>query len=414
MEVPNRLQLHPGQTEVYRTNSRFKCIVAGRRWGKTQYAKVEIINKARVPESHIWYVAPTYPMANEIMWPELLSAIPSSWIRKIHETRLMITLANGTKIYCKGADDPQKLRGRGLNHVVLDEYQDMDPKTWSEVILPTFATTRGTATFIGTPKSFNHLYELFMKGQDPVNRAKGRWYSWQFRTVDSPFVSPEEIEAARQDSDEKTFRQEYEACFETMGGRVYYPFDRRIHVGDHPFDPKLPIWVGQDFNRDPMATVIMQPRPNGEVWVVDEIILSDASTDDSVTEIERRYWRYIRNTSIFPDPASNYAQHARGETDLDIFRERGYYNIFHRRKHPKVTDRVNCVNRMLKAADGSVKLRVDRKCRHTIESFEQTIFKEGSRDVDKRPSIEHATDAVGYCIEYKFPLKKIVLAGVSL
>jgi len=408
------LSLHPGQAEVYYCKARNKVVVAGRRWGKTQLAKVTIVRTARIPDQHIWYIAPTYPMANEIMWPELLMSIPHDWIRKIHETRMHIFLKNGTKIMCKGADDPQKLRGRGLNLVVLDEYQDMDGKIWTEVIRPSLATTAGKALFIGTPKSFNHLYREFQKGQDPELRRRGIWASWQFRTIDSPFVSPEEIEEARADTDEVTFRQEYEASFETMGGRVYHTFDRRIHVADLPFNPRLPIWVGQDFNRDPMSSVILQPQPNGEVWVVDEIVLKDASTEDAVNELERRYWRYQKNTSIFPDPAGSYSQHARGETDLDIFRSKGYYAIFYRRKHPKVIDRVNCVNRMFKAADGTVRLRVSHKCRHLIESLEQTTYKEGSREIDKRAGIEHSADALGYAIEYRFPMKDPKLIGISL
>lgn len=413
MTAPS-LSLHPGQIQVYHQPSRFKVIVAGRRWGKTQFSKISIIKAARIPRQTIWYVAPTYPMANEIMWPELLDSIPPDWIHKTHETRMALYLRNKTRIVCKGADDPQKLRGRGLNYVVLDEYQDMDPVTWPEVIRPMLATTGGKACFIGTPKSFNHLYDAFQRGQDPENRRRGTWYSWQFRTIDSPFVSPEEIEEARQDTDEKTFRQEYEASFETMGGRVYFPFNRQEHTGDLEFNPRLPLWIGQDFNRDPMSSVVLQPQENGEVWVVDEIVLRDSSTEDVVNEIERRYWRYQKNTTIFPDPAANYSQHARGETDLDIFREKGYYSIFFRRKHPKVVDRVNCVNRMFKAADGSVKMRVNRKCKNLIASLEQTIYKEGSRDVDKSQSMEHAADALGYPVEYRFPLRQIKLAGFSL
>jgi hypothetical protein len=408
------LKLHPGQSEVWRARSRFKVIVAGRRWGKTHYARTAIIKKAQVPDRLIWYIAPTYPMAKDIMWPALLDAIPRDWIRKVNETRLLIVLKNGTRIVCKGADNPDSLRGVGLHFVVLDEYQDMDPQLWVTVIRPTLATTGGEATFIGTPKAFNVLHREFLRGQDPENRAKRRWMSWQFRTIDSPFIPLEEIEQARRDMDERSFRQELEASFESMGGRVYYPFDRNIHVQDLKFDPSRPLWVGQDFNRDPMSSVIMQPMENGMVHVIDEIVLRNSSTEEVVSEIERRYWRHMHRTAIFPDPAGAYSQHARGETDLDIFRERGYMRIYHRRKHPKVADRVNCVNRLLRSADGSVKLLIDRKCKHLITSLEQTIYKEESREVDKAQGLEHSGDALGYPVEYNFPLRKIRIAGVSL
>lgn len=408
------LQLHPGQMEVFRSRARFKVIVAGRRWGKSMYSLIQIIRKASKPNSLVWYVAPTYPMAKDIMWPWLEQHIPPNWIVKKHDTKMYIKLRNGSRIVCKGADNPETLRGVGLDHVVMDEFQDMTPDTWKKVLRPTLITSGGDATFIGTPKSFNYLHEIYLLGQDPDLRRKGRWMSWQFRTADSPFVPPEEIEQARLDMDEKSFRQELEASFESMGGRVYYPFDRQVHVADLPFNPDLPIWVGQDFNNSPMSSVILQPQENGQVWAVDEIVLKGASTEDAVSELEKRYWRHLKNTSIFPDPAGSYTQHARGETDLDIFRERGYYSIHYRRKHPRQIDRITCVNRMLRRGDGSVGLMVSRKCKHLIQSFEQTIFVEGTREIDKTGGLEHSTDAIGYPIEYLFPLKKVVLAGVSL
>jgi len=75
---------------------------------------------------------------------------------------------------------------------------------------------------------------------------------------------------------------------------------------------------------------------------------------------------------------------------------------------------VNCVNRMLRAADGSTRLRVDSGCQHLIDSLEQTIYKEGCREVDKKMGTEHSADALGYAIEFKYPLRKIIIAGISL
>jgi len=414
MSRAKALKLHKGQAIVWRSLARFKVVVAGRRWGKTQLGRTEMIRAAALPRQLVWYVAPTYAMAKTIMWPELLDAIPRAWIRKTNETGLYILLKNRSIITLKGADKYDSLRGVGLNHVVLDEFQDMHPDTWKKALRPTLATTAGRATFIGTPKSFNYLHDVYQFGQNPKLVAAKRWESWQFKSIDSPFVPASEIEQARQDMDERSFKQEFEASFETMGGRVYYPFDRSVHVGEYKFNKELPLWVGQDFNRDPMSAVVMQPQKNGEVWVIDEIVLPNSSTAEAVSELDRRHWRYKSVTAIFPDPAGAYTQHARGETDLDIFRESGYRRIYHRRKHPPVADRVNCVNRMLRAADGSTRLRVDSGCQHLIDSLEQTIYKEGCREVDKKMGTEHSADALGYAIEFKYPLRKIIIAGISL
>jgi hypothetical protein len=410
----NTLYLHPKQLVVFRHRARFKVVVAGRRWGKTQLARTFLIRYAAVKRRLIWYVAPSYRMAKQIMWPELIDSIPAEWIEKVNETTLTILLKNKTRIELKGADNPDSLRGVGVHYLVMDEVQDIDPEAWKKVLRPTLASTGGHALFIGTPKAYNFLHELYLLGQDAMNQALGRWMSWQFPTITSPFIPKEEIEAAKRDMDEKSFNQEFLASFETMSGRVYHAFDRKVHVKSCPFNPALPIWVGQDFNIDPMSSVILQPQPNGEVWAVGEINLVGSNTAEVVAELDRRFYRWQKQVTIYPDPASNYSQHARGETDLDIFREAKYTRIRHRAKHPPVADRVNSVNRMFKAADGTVKLYIDPKCEKLIESVEQTIYKPGSRDIDKTLSVEHMADALGYPIEYLFPIHKPVIAGISL
>lgn len=416
-----KLRLHQGQRQVYDDKRRFKVVVAGRRWGKTQTAKIAIITRAVLPKQLIWYVAPTYGMARSIVWDELKDSIPRKWIHSINETRMAIRLRNGTRIELKGADKPDTLRGVGLHLLIIDEAQDIRADTWKKVLRPTLASTKGQAIIIGTPKSFNWLYDLYMLGQrgDQYRDKKGRtrlnaWKSWQFPTITSPFIPKSEIEAARADMDEKSFRQEFEASFETMSGRVYHAFDRSEHIGDYEFNPKLPIWIGQDFNIDPMSSVIMQPQPGGEVWIVDEVILFGSNTQETTDEISRRYFKHTKAVTFYPDPAGSQRGHARGESDLDIIKEAGFKRIKYRRKHPPVADRVNAVNRMLKAGDGAIKLRVNHRCKHTITALEQTIYKPGSREIDKSQGVEHPADGLGYAIDLEYPVRKITIMGVSL
>lgn len=408
------LKLHPDQQIVNSDRHRFKVVVAGRRWGKTQLSKIAIVGRAILPRQTIWYVAPTYRQAKMIMWDELKQAIPKSWIEKVHETDLTIRLKNKTIVSCKGADKPDTLRGAGLHFIVLDEFQDFKADTWEKVLRPTLASTLGDALFIGTPKGYANLYEVYINGVDGLKAKKKAWKSWQFPTISSPFIPEEEIEQAKEDMDPKSFRQEFMASFETMSGRVYHQFDRNKHVGEFKFNPKLPIWVGQDFNVDPMSTVIMQPQSNGEVWVVDEIFLHNSNTQDVCDEIERRYWRYSNQIIVYPDPAGGNRSSARGESDLDIFREKGFRKIKYRRKHPPVADRVNAVNRMFCDAAGNIRLRINKSCRHLITSMEQTLYKEGSREVDKSAGAEHMADAIGYAIELEFPTRRLKIAGRNL
>lgn len=401
--------------EVYKSEARFRVVVAGRRWGKSSLSKVLMIIKAsKYPRQRVWYVAPTYKMAKQIMWNTLVESVPKQWVVKSNESSLTIKLVNGSIIELKGADKPDGLRGVGIDFLVLDEFQDMSMDTWTQVLRPTLADTKGHALIIGTPKSFNALYKVYQYGQNPKNVKNKLWESWQFPTITSPFIPKEEIEAAKEDMDEKSFEQEFLASFNVMSGRVYYPFLRDLHIGKYAFDPKLPIWVGMDFNIDPMSAVIAQLQPNGELWVVDEIVLYNSSTEEMCDAIDKKYFRYQKQITIYPDPAGGQRQHARGETDLDIMREKGFKRIKYRKKHPMVIDRVNSVNRMLKTASGKVLLRIDTSCKHLINSLEQTIFKQGTREVDKKAGTEHSSDALGYMIEFEFPLKKLEIHGVSV
>jgi hypothetical protein len=350
----------------------------------------------------IWYVAPTFSMAREIMWDELIDAIPPAWVAKKHETRLEIRLINGTVIQLKGADRPDTLRGRALYFMILDEFQDFRPEVWDKVLYPTLTTTKGRALIIGTPKSYNHFYEVYRKGQIKKNRESGQWWSWQFPTILSPFFPPSEIAFAKANLDPKTYRQEFEASFESMSGRVYYAFDRNRHVGKYPFNPKLPIIVGQDFNVDPMSSVIMQIQANGDIWIVDEICLPSSNAEETCEELDRRYFRHKNSITLYPDPAGANRSSSRGESDLDVFRERGFKKILYKKKHPLVSDRVAVVNSMFKSADGTARMFVADHCSKTIESLEQTIYKAGTPVVDKSQSQEHMADALGYPIHYLY------------
>ena len=412
--------LHRLQAEVFRSSHRFKVVCTGRRWGKTMLAKAELIRAVRKPRQKVWYVAPTYRMAKQIMWVELMDSIPKAFITKTNETNLDIFLINGSILSLRGADKPDTLRGVGINFLVLDEVQDIKPEAWTIALRPTLASTRGRALFCGTPKMGTLLYELYQRGQKEELVKKGIWKSWQFTTATSPFIPASEIEAARQDMDERSFRQEFLASFEQSSGRVYYPFNRKEHVGKYPFNPKLPIWIGQDFNIDPMSTVVLQRQTNGEVWVVDEIYLRSSNTSEVCDELERRYWRHQKQMTIYPDPAGANRQSGRGESDLDIFRERGFNRLRYRKKHPPVADRVNAVNKMLKAADGSIRLRINESCKHLIDSLEQTLYKKnknstyGTYEVDKSLGTEHISDALGYPIELEFPRRKFEPMGISI
>jgi phage terminase large subunit len=379
-------------------SSRFRVVVAGRRFGKTHLATWELAKAALSgKEKNCWYVAPTYKAAKEIAWDMLQKILPEEYISKKNESSLAITLRNGSVIALKGAEKPDSLRGRALDFAIMDEFADMKPITWTEVLRPSLSDREGNAMWIGTPKGRNHFYDLWTYG---VDEHLG-WSSYQFTTLDGGNVSETEIEAARNDLDERTFKQEYEAAFVNYSGIIYYNFSREESVRKI-FDDGTPLHIGMDFNLDPMSAVVCI-RQGQDLLAIDEIVMYGSNTDEMVDEIKTRY--PDRQITIYPDPASRQRKtSAGGRTDLSILQNAGFA-VRVKTSHPAIRDRINAVNSRLKSGRGR-HLFVDPKCKQTIKSLERQTYKEGTSQPHKDDGFDHMNDALGYLVEFLYPVRR--------
>lgn len=383
------------QSQIFLNKSRFRVIVAGRRFGKTHLATVELLREALQPDKNCWYIAPTYKAAKEIAWDMLMNIIPMEYIRKKNETALSINLINGSTISLKGAEKPDSLRGRALDFVIMDEFADMKANTWNEVIRPSLSDRKGSAMWIGTPKGRNHFYDLWGYGID----GNDGWSSFQFTTLDGGNVSPDEIEAARRDLDERTFNQEYLAKFVNYSGIIYYNFSREESVEHQPNEGTL--HIGMDFNLDPMSAVIAI-RDGSVIRVVDEIVIYGSNTDEMADEIKQRYPN--RQIIVYPDPSCRQRKtSAGGRTDLSILQNAGFI-VKVRNKHTAIRDRINAVNSRLKSGSGR-NLFIDPQCKQVISSLERHTYKEGTSQPDKDSGFDHMNDALGYLVDYLYPIR---------
>src|SRR3979411_2972056 len=101
----------------------------------------------------------------------------------VHETELRVDYTNGGQVRLYGADNPDALRGIYLDGVVLDEYADMDPRVWSEVIRPALTDRQGWAVFIGTPKGRNAFYDVYQR-----SLTEDGWYSAMLRASETRLI----------------------------------------------------------------------------------------------------------------------------------------------------------------------------------------------------------------------------------
>ncbi len=370
-------------------------------FGKTFLSIRELARYARFPKQKVFYVAPSYRQAKQIVWSELKEKLYAvRWIKKVNESDLTVTLVNNSTISLRGAENYDSLRGVGLNFLVMDEFTMINKKAWQEVLRPTLSDTGGHALFISTPSGKgNWGYDLYNQPLlDPKN-----WASWQYTSLEGGRIPEEEIEAARMDLDERTFKQEYLASFETYSGTIYYAFDRNLNNSTLTDIDTSVLYVGLDQNIDPMSAVIAV-RLGNDLHIIDEIQIYGSNTDEMCDEIKLRY----PNSKIFayPDPSGSARKtSSAGRTDHMIYANAGFL-VKSPRGHDPVRDRINAVNSRLCSGDGARHLFVNQKCKHTIKGLERQTYKEGTQQPDKSSGLDHQMDAMGYMVAYIFPIKK--------
>jgi len=205
---------HKGQAEVHNNPARFKVLAAGRRWGKTRLGVNECLDVAS-QGGRAWWVAPSYK-TSEVGWRPLqrIGSKIGAEIRKVDRT---INLPNGGSVQVRSADDPNSLRGEGLDFVVLDENAFMKEEAWTEALRPSLSDRQGGALFISTPKGHNWFWRMHQRGLTEDNE----WASFQFPTSTNPYIVPAEIEAAKGMLPERIFNQEYLAQFLDDAGGVF-------------------------------------------------------------------------------------------------------------------------------------------------------------------------------------------------
>ncbi len=212
-----RIDAHPhiGQRRVHDDPARFKVLACGRRWGKTRLGVHECLDVA-AQGGRAWWVSPSYK-TGEVGWRPLrdMGAKIGAEVRRVDR---QINLPGAGSVTVRSADNPDSLRGEGLDFVVLDECAFISEDAWLEALRPALSDRQGGAMFISTPKGRNWFWRLWQRGQDGDD---GEWASWHFPTSDNPYIPDSEIEAARLDMPDRFFRQEYLAEFMDDAGGVF-------------------------------------------------------------------------------------------------------------------------------------------------------------------------------------------------
>jgi len=276
------------QLRVKSDPHRFKAIPAGRRSGKTHLLCDLLIEAALTYAAGLpcWYVAPTYGMAKDIAW-SLLKDFTRDFYRaglvlRYYETELRIDFLNGASIHLKGADNQDSLRGRGLGFLGIDEIALMHKDVWLKVLRPATSDHQAPVVFIGTPKGYNYFHDLCeMENRDPA-----QWKKFHIKTSEAGTISLKEIEQARRDLDEQSFRQEYEASFETFAGQIFRWDEVELPTNGFKFDE---IIYGGDFGYSVDPAFVGRLYRKSNEWWVQELIYETGLTNQALAREMKRH-----------------------------------------------------------------------------------------------------------------------------
>jgi hypothetical protein len=261
----------PLQAEIHRALKRFNVLVCHRRFGKTVLAVNQLLSSAlrcQQPAPRFAYVAPLLKQAKAVAW-DFLRQYSEPFRVDANTSELRVELLNGARVTLYGADNPDVLRGIYLDGVVLDEYADMQPRTWTEVIRPALADRKGWAIFIGTPKGQNSFYELYeaaLRNED--------WYAAMFKASATGLVDPEEVAQLKAAMSEDEYAQEFECSFQAANVGSYYgklinQAEADGRLTNVPWEPTAPVSTAWDLGVDDATAIWLFQQVGLQVRVID-------------------------------------------------------------------------------------------------------------------------------------------------
>ncbi len=350
--------------------------------------------------------APTYPMLRDATLRSFLEVLGDNRIRHdLNKSELVLLMKDtGSRIYFRAVDDFERLRGTNLAWFGLDELTYTTEEAWLrlEGRLRDPHASRLCGFAVWTPKGFDWVYRRFIRdgvaGYDVV-LAK----PFENRYVLDKI--PDFYDRLKGSYDAKFFEQEALGEYlNVQSGAVYEAFKRARNIREMEVNPGLPLYWALDFNVDPMSSVVAQ-KDEEEVRVLDEVVLSRASTLQACEEFHARYPNHQAGVVVYGDASGQRLQTA-GTTDYQIikefFRQTAYRNLKFRvpPSNPSVRERVALVNAKLFSANEEVRLLVHPRCIGLITDFEEVTFKPDSGIIDKEKDSKrtHLSDALGYLI----------------
>ena len=397
----------PSQEKFHQSAARFKGFSGPIGSGKSQALCQEAIRLSYMNPGRQGLIgAPTYPMLRDATLASFMEVLQGNAVpHALNKAELVLTLKEtGSRIYLRSVDDFERLRGTNLAWFGLDELTYTAEESWLrlEGRLRDPKAKRLCGFAVWTPKGFDWVYRRFIR--NPV----AGYEVVLARPYENRYVLeavPDFYERLKGSYEARFFEQEVLGQYlNVAAGLVYQTFDRARNVKQMAVDAEWPLFWALDFNVDPMCSLVAQKKGD-EVRVLDEIVLSRASTTEACDEFVARYPAHRTGLIIYGDASGQRLQTA-GTTDYQMIREffrcteYGSPRFKVPASNPSVRERISLVNSKLFSAKEEASLFIDPRCRGLIADFEEVMYKPESTviDKDKDSKRTHLSDALGYLV----------------
>jgi len=405
----------PHQWEFLTSKKQINALVGGFGSGKTYaFLHKTFINHITKPNSkgisNGWVIYPTNELAEELFvepMREILSRKGISYTYNIQKHKFKTNYGT-IKIY--QLQKPQRIVGAELTYIGFDEFDVESWKNCDIAYKKAIGRMRGADNcevyIVTSPEGYHYTHHQFVENDnDSKHLVHGK-------TTDNVFLPSNYIDLLEANYDKSMLQAYRDGQFVNISAlSTYYSFERSKNVKECKYDRSLPIRIGLDQNVDPMCAVLGQLYPKNQVRIFDEVSLSHQGQGDLITDrmcatIKEKYPN--SNYIIYPD-ASGFQRHTSAAySDIDILKQNGF-QVKVRKSNPPVVNRVNSVNRML---EGNT--LIDPRCKVLIQDLEKVTNKQGTRDIDKSNKLlSHSSDALGYFIEWEFPIIKPTLGAID-
>jgi hypothetical protein len=415
------LKPHPMQLSLMGAVSRgirFCVAPCGRRSGKTERAKRFLANMALTNKNMRYFAgAPTKEQATKIWWADLKRLTCSSiHKKKPNQTSKILYLDNGTEIHVISFDNPKRFEGVAWDGGIIDEIADLKPDTWQLNIYPALTTINPTRPnirpwcwLIGVPEGLNHYYKIYEFAKSDTEESQD-WEVFHWTTAE---VLPKLAADSRAMMSDKQYNQEFNASFETANDRIYENYNEANTCKDVIGTDEVLHWM-HDFNYSPMSSAVGVIR-NGTAYILDEIVLEGAISQQSANEFLERYKDHKnKRVTIYGDASGNAGQ-KHGQLSNYIIMEdelrRGGWSVTRNVKqaNPAIKDRHNSVRAKLNQ-NGVIGLYINPIRAKTLHEGLNTVqYKAGSTVDEQETRCQHITTALGYFCDYLWPKSREVI-----